>query len=108
MSIDLSNMSKQELLKLRTDVDIALEDLEVRRQKEAREAIEAAAQQYGFTVAELVNGKAGKATKTKGNQLPKYRHPENPDMTWTGKGRKPKWYLEYIENGGKKQDLAIA
>lgn len=35
----------------------------------------------------------------------KYRHPENNALTWTGKGRQPKWVEFYLEQGGKLDDL---
>ncbi|PRY92675.1 DNA-binding protein H-NS [Hasllibacter halocynthiae] len=38
---------------------------------------------------------------------PKFRHPENPERTWTGKGRQPVWFKEHVEKGGKPEDLAI-
>lgn len=33
----------------------------------------------------------------------KYRHPDNPGLTWTGVGRKPKWLTEALA-GGKTLD----
>ena len=38
---------------------------------------------------------------------PKYQHPENPSLTWVGKGNRPKWVKEHVENGGKLEDLEI-
>lgn len=37
----------------------------------------------------------------------KFRHPQNHELTWSGFGRKPLWFVEYIEKGGKEQDLVI-
>jgi DNA-binding protein H-NS len=39
--------------------------------------------------------------------LPKYRHPQNSTLTWTGMGRKPKWYIKALESGYDKEDLKI-
>jgi DNA-binding protein H-NS len=30
---------------------------------------------------------------------PKYRHPDNPDLTWSGRGRKPGCIAEALETG---------
>ncbi len=30
---------------------------------------------------------------------PKYRHPENTEITWSGRGRKPAWIVEGLEAG---------
>lgn len=35
---------------------------------------------------------------------PKYKQGE---LTWTGRGRAPKWITEYEKNGGKRSDLEI-
>jgi DNA-binding protein H-NS len=29
----------------------------------------------------------------------KYRHPENPDLTWSGRGRRPAWIRDAVEAG---------
>ena len=46
------------------------------------------------------------AYKRKTNQMSKYRDPLT-GATWSGKGRQPKWFLKYINEGGKKEDLEI-
>ncbi|WP_342778599.1 H-NS family nucleoid-associated regulatory protein [Paracoccus laeviglucosivorans] len=37
----------------------------------------------------------------------KYAHPENPDQTWTGRGRKPRWVQDALDEDKKLEDLAI-
>lgn len=44
--------------------------------------------------------------KRKTNQLNKYRDPVT-GSTWTGKGRPPKWFINHLQGGGKKEDLEI-
>lgn len=34
-----------------------------------------------------------------------YQHPEDNDLTWSGRGRKPKWVQDWIANGGTLEDL---
>ena len=34
-----------------------------------------------------------------------YRHPDNADLCWTGRGRKPKWVENWITQGGTLEDL---
>ncbi|WP_354540899.1 H-NS histone family protein [Roseovarius sp. MBR-6] len=36
----------------------------------------------------------------------KYRHPENPALTWSGRGRKPQWFVEALDAGNTASDLA--
>ena len=37
----------------------------------------------------------------------KYRHPQNHDLAWTGKGRQPKWVEAYLDQGGQLADLLV-
>ena len=58
----------------------------------------------GYSLAELVG------TETKSSRAPaaaKYRHPENPALTWSGRGRKPQWFVEQLEAGKTAEDMAI-
>lgn len=43
--------------------------------------------------------------KSKG--VPRYRHPAHPDITWSGAGKRPDWFIAYRDNGGNVEDLAI-
>ncbi|CAA6828808.1 MAG: DNA-binding protein, H-NS family [uncultured Thiotrichaceae bacterium] len=38
---------------------------------------------------------------------PKYANLDNPDQTWTGRGRKPKWVEAHLNNGKTLEDLLI-
>jgi len=38
---------------------------------------------------------------------PKYRNPDNPDETWAGRGRKPKWVEDHLARGASLDDLLI-
>lgn len=37
----------------------------------------------------------------------KYRHPENPDLCWTGRGRKPKWVEQWLATAGATLDQLL-
>lgn len=36
-----------------------------------------------------------------------YRHPET-GQTWSGRGRRPEWVKQHLENGGDLRDLAVS
>lgn len=102
--IDLDALSLAELKKLHKDVAKAIEGYEQRKRRDAIAAAEAAAKEKGFTLAELT----GAVRKTrKPAAAAKYRHPENPDMTWTGRGRRPGWIKDAIESGRSMSDFEI-
>ncbi|MEO0666444.1 MAG: H-NS histone family protein [Pseudomonadota bacterium] len=105
MAKNLEKMSHQELEQLRMDVDLALVAAKKRDKKEARKAAEAAAAEYGFTLAELVGPSTAKSSGKGG--VAKYANPDNPAQTWTGKGRQPKWYKDAVAAGTDPTTLEV-
>jgi len=68
------------------------------------------AESLGLTIAEPKKRKARAekgAVEKKAKGAPKYRSSIDPDLTWTGKGRKPGWVQTYLDNGGDLQGLLI-
>ncbi|WP_375263389.1 H-NS family nucleoid-associated regulatory protein [Palleronia sp.] len=96
-------MSRDDLLTLKQDVDRALATLDERRKAEARAAAEKAARDHGFNLDDLLvaQKKSGKKNP------PKYRNPEDPRQTWSGRGRQPGWVKAALENGQSLEDFAI-
>jgi|TARA_R100000687_G_C6377615_1_gene131056 DNA-binding protein H-NS len=102
--LDLNQLDQQELEQLRADVDQALKTLHARRLKEARSAAAALAKEHGFKLEDLV---APASSSAKKNLPAKYANPDDPNQTWSGRGRKPKWFNEAIESGKTESDLEI-
>ncbi|MBM1220167.1 H-NS histone family protein [Ponticoccus sp. SC2-23] len=105
MSKDLNALTREELMdhkkslqKEMKAVEKALSTLKDREKKAALAAAEKAAAEHGFSLAELA-GVGGRGGKTKTISAPKYRNPANPDQTWTGRGRRPDWIRDAIDNG---------
>lgn len=101
-TVDLNSMSLDALKKLRKDVDSAIKNYEERKKKAALAELEAKAAELGFTLNDLTGG--GRSRKV---NPPKYRHPENPELTWSGRGRQPEWYKELTGAGTAPEDLLI-
>lgn len=111
--IDLRGKSKAELLKLQRDIDKAIDQRRKKEKAEALAAAEAAAKKHGFKLSDLLEpAKGRKPRKDKGKRRnplpPKYRHPENSEVTWSGAGRRPGWVVEYTASGKPVEDLLIA
>lgn len=55
--------------------------------------------------------KSTRAKSAKGRSLgkvaPKYRNPANPQETWTGRGRQPRWLAGETAAGKKLEDFLI-
>lgn len=101
MPHDLEKLSLEELKALRKNVETAIRDFEKRKKKEALIAAQKAAQEFGFSLDEIVDGKSA----SKG--VPRYANPADPSQTWTGRGRQPNWVKSHLSAGKSLDDLAI-
>ena len=102
--INLHLLSLKELKQLQRDVERAIASYEDRQKAEARAELEAKAKEMGFTLAEVMGIEA---KKTRAPAQAKYQHPENPALTWSGRGRKPQWFADALAAGKTPEDLSI-
>lgn len=104
MDIDLDSMSLKELKSLQAQVAKAISTYEDRRKRDALAELEEKARELGFSLSELT-GTA--ATKRRAAAQPKYANPETPSDTWSGRGRKPRWFEAAIKSGKPAESMAI-
>jgi DNA-binding protein H-NS len=104
MTIKIDKFSLAELKTLQSDVAKAIANFEGRRRAEALEAIVATAKAQGFTLAVLLGSKP---SRKRTPVAPKFAHPENKSITWSGRGRKPKWVEAALESGQMLSNLLI-
>lgn len=107
--LDLENMSAREL------EDMSRRALELAQSKKAeeRKALRSTLVEQihaaGYTVDEIFPG-AG-ALKQKAPASPpaqaRYQNPDNPEQTWSGRGRKPKWLVAKEAAGHSLAELEI-
>ena len=113
MAIKLTGLSLAELKALRLKVDAAIQKVETTNLSKARLEAAKLAKEYGISLDLLVaDGPAkepvtSKKVKAKKPVPPKYHHPENSSLTWTGRGLKPKWIVALLDNGYKLEELEI-
>ena len=112
MKRDLKSMTRKELEKLQADIKKALKQAETRERKLALAAAEQAVRAHGFSLAEIAGGETAKprrkkARKAKKAGVPKYANPADTSQTWTGKGRKPNWFMVALDAGTSPEDMAI-
>lgn len=92
----LDKMSYAELADLRNQVDRLMGEKQNSERDELRRKMTEMAKEQGLSIQELF----GRGRKGKGSVAPKYRDPKNPENTWTGRGRMPKWMVAATK--GKK------
>ncbi|MCG7629011.1 H-NS histone family protein [Epibacterium sp. MM17-32] len=108
MEIKITRLSDEEISQLQEQLSIEIDRRAVERRREALLAAEATAEKYGFKLQELLSEfRGGTQPKQKRAFRAKYRHPEKPDLTWTGLGRKPKWLVAAVELGHSLDDMRI-
>lgn len=107
MEIDLDAMSRQELLKLKSDLEKALNSVADRERRTALEAAEKAAAAHGFSLSQLTGVSLPKGRSGKSASPAKYRNPENAGQTWSGRGRRPEWVNAALAAGKGLPDLAV-
>ena len=49
----------------------------------------------------------GKARRSYPRVFPKYRNPQTPSETWSGRGKQPRWLVAAIKTGRKIEDFRI-
>ncbi|MDN5787919.1 H-NS histone family protein [Pseudorhodobacter sp.] len=105
MNIDLENLSLKELRDLQSRVTKAVTSYEDRHKKKALAALDAKAKELGFSsLAELTGTRA---TRKRAPAVPKYANPADTSETWSGRGRKPRWFVAALKKGRTPEDLAI-
>ncbi|MEP2531815.1 H-NS histone family protein [Shimia sp.] len=104
--MDLEGMDAGQLTELKSQIDIQLVKLETARKANALKAVQEAAEKYGFSLDEIANV-AGKRQGGLTKGVPKYVHPDDKSKTWTGKGRKPKWFDEALAAGIAPDQMEI-
>jgi len=100
----LDKMSYSELATLRTQIDGMMVEKQAAERTALRQKLSDMAKEHGLSLDEVF----GKARKGKGSVAPKYRDTKNPENTWTGRGRMPRWMVAATKGSkAKKEDFLI-
>ena len=106
--INLGKLSDKELKALKRDVERELKSSQTRAIAAATEELQVAVQKiarkHGLTANEVM----GRKRKQRTSPVPaKYRDPNDPGQTWSGRGRQPAWFREATEKGTSAESLKI-
>ena len=105
---ELEKLSLEELLSLQKRVAVEIDSRRSAEKAKAQQEILALASRYGLAI-QFAGGGAPKAAKAKrgGSVAPKYRHPQDSSLTWTGRGRSPVWVAEWKAAHGSLDGITI-
>lgn len=118
MAIDLNSMSAKELEALIGQAKKRRTLLSKRKPvATVRRRLEQLARAEGYSIAELFGTRTGaerpakttrRVSKAAGTKVaPKYRNPDNPAETWTGRGKQPRWLAAYTSQGRALDEFLI-
>jgi DNA-binding protein H-NS len=110
MEIEMARLSNTESMSYAelAQMQARIERLKIEKQNaertKLRQRILAMVKEHGFEIQELF----GKARNRKGSVAVKYRDPKNPENTWTGRGRMPRWMVVATKGGKAKREDFLA
>lgn len=109
MNIDLNSLSVTDLEALAVQVQSTIVSKKAQAKKTLIADMEKLARAAGVSLSELFGGTSApaKATKSKTTVAAKYRNPNDPSQTWTGRGRQPLWLAALLAEGRALDDLLI-
>ena len=103
--MDISQLSLVDLKDLLSRLPLEIKHREKEEKAKVLKEIEAIAAAHGFSLDDLLGGVSEpKVIKT---VAVKYRHSEDSDLAWTGRGRQPKWVTDFLASGGTLEQLLV-
>ena len=103
MAIDLKSLNHNQLADLISRAKQRQTDLAAEKIVKLREKVHALVKAEGFSLDDVVGGK----NKTRAKVKPKYRNPADKSATWSGRGKRPRWFVAALSAGKKEKDLLI-
>ena len=102
--IDLSKLSLDELQALARDIETEIVTRRAAEKERVLNQMRELAASIGMTPEELLRGGRGAVAAA----AVRYRHPDNPGLTWSGRGKRPTWVNEALASGKTLDDLAAS
>lgn len=101
----LQELSEIELQSVIENAGKALKDKQSNKRKEVILQIKELAASIGLTIDILEGDK--KSIRKGAKVAVKYRHPNDLEKTWTGRGMMPKWMRELLEQGHDRSEFEV-
>jgi DNA-binding protein H-NS len=108
MPINIRNLSHSQLNDLIERAKARQQELAREKASKLRAKIDALVKAEGLAIEDVYAGTgARRAVTVRRKVKPKYRNPTDPAQTWTGRGKRPRWYQAALAAGKKEKDLLI-
>lgn len=106
MAIDLKGLNHNQLSDLIARAKARQQELAKEKVAKLRDKINALIKAEGVALDEVLGGRGGRGGKRGGKVKPKYRNPASGE-TWTGRGKRPRWFSAALAAGKKEKDYLI-
>lgn len=115
--MDLGQYTLPQLRELGTRIANEIEKRRSTGKATLLKRLERLAADHGLTLADVIGNAGGPQPKRltsrpaparKASPAPKYRHPNNRELAWSGRGRRPLWVDAWLAHGGALDALEIA
>lgn len=106
MAIDLKSLNHNQLSDLIARAKARQEELVKEKASKLREKINALVKAEGFGLDEVF-GRGGARKGGRSKVKPKYRNPADGSQTWSGRGKRPRWFSAALSAGKKEKDLLV-
>lgn len=108
--IDLSKLSIEELENLARDAQAEIAARKEAERERVLQQMRELAGTLGMTLEDVVRmeKRSGGGAGGGGGVQAKYRHPDNPALTWSGRGKRPAWVAEALASGKSLEELTVA
>lgn len=104
-SVDLSKLSLAELEELRGELEAEIVTRREAERERVLQQVRELAGSVGLSLEDLLRQERGKGTPAARGEV-RYRHPDDPSLGWSGRGRRPAWVEEQLAAGKTLDDLA--
>lgn len=103
---ELEGMTVKDLRALKETIDIAIVERPKADRAELLATAVALAGESGLSMNDILSSRRSKGSRGQG--AVRYRNPDNPSETWTGRGRRPGWIVEKLSRRGiSLEDFAV-
>lgn len=106
--MDISTLSLAELRELERLIPREIRRREVEEKAMVRKEVEAMVAARGYSLDDLIDASSTRGARAGLKVAVKYRHPQQRDLTWTGRGRKPHWVEAWVNEGGSLDQLVVS
>ncbi len=107
MTVDLNTFNHNQLNELIEHAKVRQTELAKETLHALRERIEALIKQEGYSLEDVFGDRGKRGKKSTRPVAAKYRDPANAQQTWSGRGKRPRWFHDALAAGKNESDMLI-